>query len=367
MNRLDFGAAGISVSVDLDIGHIADLVIRSDGRELRPLHRAPWIEEPATQAAEWSPGTKGLSGDFLCAPFSASDIEEAPLHGWPANSRWQVLESRAVEDGWRARLQLERKVLGATVEKILTLRDRHPFLYQEHVFRGGSGELPAAHHPMTSMKAGGHIAFSRKRVALTPANPLEPDPSRGRYVLAYPARSNDLTRFPRADGGVYDLTAYPADGSAEDFVILVEDDHPGPGWTAVARQAEADLFMVLKDPSQLPVTMLWMSNGGRDYAPWSGRHRGVLGIEDGRTAVGHSASLGDNQLKQLGVPTSFALDPDGAVGFRHVLGGMPLAPGRKAPVRLDIAPARLDAIFVDGDTLSAPFDDMFLGAGRRDS
>lgn len=367
MNRLDFGAAGISVSVDLDIGHIADLVIRAQGRELRPLHRAPWIEEAATQMADWSPGTKGLSGDFLCAPFSASDIEEAPLHGWPANSRWQVLESSAIAGGWQVRLQLEKKVLGAIVEKVLTLRDGHPFLYQEHVFHGGSGELPAAHHPMTSMRAGGRIAFSPKRIALTPANSLEPDPSRGRYVLAYPARSDDLTRFPRADGGVYDLTVYPAGGSAEDFVILVEDEHPGPGWTAVARQAEADLFVVLKDPAELPVTMLWISNGGRDYAPWNGLHRGVLGIEDGRTAVGHSASLGDNPLKQFGVPTSFALDPHGSVRFRHVLGGMPLAPGSEAPVRLETSAGRLDAAFGDGRTVSAPFDDTFLGADHRKS
>jgi hypothetical protein len=367
MNRLDFGAAGISISVDLDIGHIADLAIEAGGRALRPLHRAPWIDEPATQAADWSPGTKGLSGDFLCAPFSASDIEDAPLHGWPANSRWKVIDNGAIEGGWRARLQLERKVLGATIEKVLTLRDRHPFLYQEHVFRGGAGELPAAHHPMTSMQAGGRLAFSPKRMGLTPAASLEPDPSRGRYVLAYPARSNDLARFPQADGGVYDLTVYPAGGSAEDFVILVEDDHPGPGWTAVARRAEADLVLVLKNPRELPVTMLWISNGGRDYAPWNGRHRGVLGIEDGRTAVGHSTSLGDNQLKQLGVPTSFVLDPKGEVSFRHVLGGMPLAAGRDAPVRMKTAGGRLEAIFAHGDPVSAPFDDRFLAMDRRGS
>ena len=48
--------------------------------------------------------------------------------------------------------RLRRKVMGATVDKILTLRDDHPFLYQEHVFSGGSGAISVAHHPMTAMQ-----------------------------------------------------------------------------------------------------------------------------------------------------------------------------------------------------------------------
>lgn len=363
MDSFDFSAEGISASVDLRIGHIADLTIQAGGRELRPLHRAPWVAEPAVQTSDLSPGTKWLSGDFLCAPFSASDIEEAPLHGWSANSRWTVEESTAIPGGWRARLRLKKKILDATVDKVLTLRDGHPFLYQEHVFTGGSGELPVAHHPMTSMKAGGRVAFSPKRLAMTPKASLEPDPARGRYVLAYPAEATNLQKFPRADGETYDLTRYPADGAAEDFVILVEDEHPGPGWTAVARQAEADLFIVLKNPAELPVTMLWISNGGRDYAPWNSRHRGVLGIEDGRTAVGHRASVGDNALKRLGVPTSFTLKPDGVVVFRQVLGGLPLDASREAPVGVNVEGNTLVATLPDGRSASAPYDGAFLGNG----
>lgn len=363
MDRLTIAAAGIALTIDLAIGHIVKLSIEAGSRTLEPLHRAPWIDEPATRDADWTPGTKGLSGDFLCAPFSTNDVDPAPLHGWSANSRWLVADSGRIAGGWRARLRLEKTILGATVEKILTLRDNHPFLYQEHVFAGGEGGLPAAHHPMTVMREGGLLAFSPKRLALTPDAPLEPDPARGRYVLAYPGESTDLTAFPRADGGRYDLTRYPAGGSAEDFVILVEAPHDGPGWTAVARRAEQDLVLVLKDPAALPVTMLWLSNGGRDYAPWNGRHRGVLGIEDGRTAVGHRASLGDNPLGRIGVPTSFALRPDGEVRFRHVIGGLPLAAAGTAPQRLDVEPGMMAAVFADGPALRAPFDDAFLPLG----
>lgn len=362
MDTASFAAQGVSVTLDLSIGHIADFAVEAGGRTLRPLHRAPWIGEPDDSLPASLPaGTRGLSGDFFCAPFSANDIEPAPIHGWPANSRWQAVASEAIAGGWRARFRLEHTVLGAAVEKTFVLRDGHPFLYQEHALIGGSGELPVAHHPMTVMQAGGRLAFSSKRLVLSPDVALETDPSRGRVALAYPAETADLTAFPRGDRGSYDLTRYPADGSHEDFVMAIEADHAGPGWTAVARAAEADLFLVLKNPADLPITMLWISNGGRDYAPWNGRHRGVLGIEDGRTAVGHAASLGDNRLKELGVPTSFVLDPAREVRVRHVMGVLPLAEGGVSPVRVETGAGLLTATLGDGSVLSVPYDDAFLG------
>ncbi|HEY4193517.1 MAG TPA: hypothetical protein VGM46_12795, partial [Mesorhizobium sp.] len=139
MDTVTIRANGISVSLDLGVGHLADMAVEAGGRILRPLHRAPWIDEPKESLPENLPeGVVRLSGDFLCAPFSRSDVEEAPLHGWTANSRWETLESAATDDGWRARFRLHRKVMGASVEKVLTLRDGHPFLYQEHLFSGGA-------------------------------------------------------------------------------------------------------------------------------------------------------------------------------------------------------------------------------------
>ena len=297
-----------------------------------------------------------LSGDFLCAPFSRGDIEEAPLHGWPANSPWEIVESAATADGWRAVFRLQRQVMGATVEKTLTLRDHHPFLYQEHVFLGGTGAVSAAHHTMTQMETGGRLAFSPKRLAATPDQAPEPDPARGRSLLAYPSQASNLQRFPTANGEPTDLTDYRADGRHEDFVTLVEADHDGLGWTAVARQAEDDLVLVLKNPAQLPVTMLWISNGGRDYAPWNGR-RGVLGIEDARAAIGHAASLGDNWLKRQSVSTAFELG--GRVSFRQVIGALPLE-ASGLPHHIDTASGFLRISTDRGTIREIPFDERFL-------
>ena len=364
MDTITIKAKGISVSVDLAVGHLADMAIDRDGRRLKPLHRAPWVGDISeTLPRDLPEGTVHLSGDFLCAPFSRSDVEEAPLHGWPANSAWDAVDSQATADGWRAVFRLRRKVMGASVDKILTLRDDHPFLYQEHVFSGGSGAISVAHHPMTSMKDGGMLAFSPKRLAETPADPLEPDPARGRFLLAYPARSTDLAHFPAKAGGTMDLADYRMDDRREDFITLVEADHGGPGWTALARHAEADLVLVLKNPAELPITMLWFSNGGRDYAPWSGRHIGVLGIEDGRAAVGHAASIGDNWLKQEGVATAFALGEGRSVSFRHVIGAVPLSNG-EPPRDIATAQGRMRILAADGSADDVPFDSDFLRIGR---
>ncbi|TJV39700.1 MAG: hypothetical protein E5Y02_24880 [Mesorhizobium sp.] len=353
-------ARGISVSLDLTVGHIADMTVDGDGRQLKPLHRAPWVDAGETLPNDLPQGTVRLSGDFLCAPFSRSDVEDAPLHGWPANSGWDITESSATDGGWRAGFRLRHKVMGASVDKILTLIDGHPFLYQEHVFSGGHGAISVAHHPMTAMKGGGRLAFSPKRFAATPADPLEPDPARGCFMLAYPARSADLGHFPAAAGGTRDLADYRMDDRREDFVTLVEADHGGPGWTALARKAEGDLVLVLKNPAELPVTMLWLSNGGRDYAPWSGRHLGVLGIEDGRAAVGHAASIGDNWLKREGVATAFALGD--SFSFRHVIGAMPL-PGGEPPQEVVTTDGRM-RLSAGGSTRDVPFDSDFLRIGQ---
>ncbi|RWH68874.1 hypothetical protein [Mesorhizobium sp.] len=364
MDTVTIAAKGISVSLDLAVGHIAAMEVEAEGRILKPLHRAPWVGSPReTLPANLPEGTVRLSGDFLCAPFSTSDVEPAPLHGWPANSEWDVVENGAIVGGWRAVFRLRRKVMGAAVDKVFTLRDDHPFLYQEHVFSGGSGAISVAHHPMTVMQGGGRLAFSPKRVAVTPPTPLEPDPARGRFMLAYPARTSDVTQFPLAAGGTTDLTAYRMEDLREDFITLVEADHGEPGWTAIARRAEKDLVLVLKNPAELPVTMLWFSNGGRDYAPWSGRHLGVLGIEDGRTAIGHAASLGDNWLKHEGVATAFALAEGRSVSFRHVIGAVTFAEA-EASADIEAVADRLRILAPNGAAKEVPFDGGFLRIGR---
>jgi hypothetical protein len=90
------------------------------------------------------------------------------------------------------------------------------------------------------------------------------------------------------------------------------------GWTAVTRLGKGDLYLSLRDPRAIPMTMLWHSNGGRDYAPWSGRHFGCLGVEEG--AAEHM--LGISTEADLAGPGALTLRPDGIAEVRHVIGAI---------------------------------------------
>ena len=304
----EFGA----VALDATIGNLRELSFQSEGRRITPLHTAHWV---GTDLADNIPPVeRSLAGDFFCAPFGLADVEPAPPHGWSANSNWTPV--RLEQD--RIELRLDTLVMGAKITKTVRLSPDAPLLYQTHALNEGEGALTVAHHPLVRLSGHGRLSCSPKRAALTPDVPLEA----GRTALACPARAEDLTHFPARRIGTIDLTQLPIAQGCEDFVTLVEDAGSDLGWTAIVREVERDIVFVLKDPDVLPVTMLWHSNGGRDYVPWDGRHTGVLGIEDGCAAgaCGHKASLAPNSISLEGVATALSLgDPH---SIRHVIGAV---------------------------------------------
>ncbi len=356
-------AEGVSVTLDLRVGHVRSLAIAGGGRSLTPLHTAPWVDDAAVTGDAAIPANlRFLSGDFFCAPFSTADVEAAPPHGWTANSPWRHVGTATEAHGVTALYRLERTVLGAMVEKRLTLRHRHPFLYETHSFIGGDGAVPVANHAMTRLAAGGRIAFSAKRAFETPHAPLESDPAMGRSRLAYPASAQDPARIPLADGGFADITRYPFAARHEDFLQLVERPENALGWLAASRPDSADVFVSLKNPAELPVTFLWFSNGGRDYPPWNGRHTGVLGVEEARaySLYGHRASIAPNPLSDGGTPTALALDAAGRVSVRNVIGVAPLPASGSAVAEVEARDGALAFTCEDGARFEAPFDAAFL-------
>lgn len=309
--------AGARLAVDPALGNIRTLSLVDGERLISPLHQAPWLHEPEVQADETLlPVERKLSGDFFCMPFGASDLDDAPAHGWPANSAWDVVPAMYGE----LCLMLKRRVQGAGIAKYQCLAPDAPLLYQFHIIEGGAGGVTLAHHPMIHMADGGTFFTSPKRLALTPDTPLEP----GRNRLACGARTSDLTAIPAEGGGTVDLTDLPIGTAHEDFVTLIEAPGAKLGWSAVIRRAENDIVLVLKDPRVLPITMLWHSNAGRDYGPWKGRHTGVLGIEDGIAAgaAGHRAALGPNPIADLGIPTALTLAEGKTHRIAHVIGAI---------------------------------------------
>ena len=71
------------------------------------------------------------------------------------------------------------------------------------------------------------------------------------------------------------------------------------------------MWFALKNPRVLASTVMWHSNGGRHYAPWSSRHRAVLGLEEvtSNFHFGLAASAAPNPVSRRGIPTALRLDP----------------------------------------------------------
>ena len=169
----------------------------------------------------------------------------------------------------------ERTVLGATVEKRLTLRRGHPFLYETHSFVGGEGAVPVANHAMAALPAGGRLAFSPKRRIETPATAARARP--GPRAVTPRLSGRDNRSDPRRRCATAASPTSRAIRSPTGMRTL-------PCWSRRPAHASAgarprapttrDAMLSLKNPHDFPVTFLWWSNGGRDYSPWNGRHIG---------------------------------------------------------------------------------------------
>jgi hypothetical protein len=340
---------GISLAFRRESGIIDDLVITGDdGKELRPLHRAPWVVSGEDLPDGVALVERRLAGDFFCAPFGRVR-DDIPIHGWAANGTWtKTGTERASNGAVSATYVLRETIEGAKLTKELTLCPNHPVVYQRHVFDGGQGAIPVAHHAMIHVPGGARLTFSSKASGFTLARPLEPDPKRGRSVLLYPQRFSSLAKVKRADGGVSDASLYPFDESHEDLIIMSEAPGAKLGWSAALAKAQGFLFFALKDASILPHTVLWMSNGGRSYAPWKSRHRAVIGIEE--ASLDHHL-IADPQDGDAGL----ALGQGKTTVVRYALGAIP-APKSWTAVR-DIRLGGNEVTLVDasGDTRTLPF------------
>lgn len=302
-------------------GQLGPVKFRLGRQVVEPLHTAPWCGE--SEAKKLIPLLRGLRGDFFCAPFGAGPAwrgENHPPHGETANGDWKVTAS-APE---RLVAVLRTRVRSGKVTKMLEARPGETNLYQTHLLEGSSGRMCLGHHAMLDFNRNGPgaISFSKLRLAQVLPVPFE-NPVQGGYSSLKPgAWLRRLDRVPMADGSTTDLTRYPAREGFEDLVMVHHKDADDFAWAAVVFVEKGFVWFSLKNPAYLASTVLWHSNGGRHYAPWSGRHRGVLGVED-VTAYFHlglAASLAPNPWREKGVPTSLALSPRKVTRIPYIMG-----------------------------------------------
>lgn len=318
----------VSFSLKKTGGQIGPVKFRIQRQLIEPFHTAPWCDTPA--AAEMIPLLRELRGDFFCAPFGNGPGwrgEVHPPHGETANAEWTVTAS-APE---RLVAVLETRVRPGQITKVVEARPGETNLYQTHLFAGYQGGMCCGHHAMLDFNRNGPgvVSTSKLHLAQVLPAPFENPVLGGYSALKQGAWWRRLDKVPLANGGTTDLTRYPAREGFEDLVMIHHWDTEDFAWAAVVFPEKKFIWFSLKNPARLASTVLWHSNGGRHYAPWSGRHRGVLGVED-VTAYFHlglGASLAPNPWKEKGVPTSLNFTRSKTTRIPYIMGVAALPAG----------------------------------------
>jgi hypothetical protein len=350
-------------------GHLGPVAFRVGNKKIQPFSVAPWAEEPA--AAELPAILKVLRGDFFCLPFGGNATpfqgEQHPPHGDTANRRWTL---EAAKKG-QLHLSMQTQARDGRVDKHITLCPGHTAIYQRHVISGMAGPMSFGHHAMLKFPdvAGcGVVTTSRFRRGHVAPLPLEQPAERGYSSLRAGAVFHSLEHVPTQTGESADLSYYPARRGFEDLVLLDADERQRFAWTAVTFPSEGYVWFALKDPRVLRQTIFWLSNGGRHYPPWNGRHINVLGIEDVTSFFhyGLAESATKNALTTAGRVTSHMLYPAHPLAVNYIIAVAPIPPDfdRLSSILPATDGQSVQLVSRNKRRVAVPLDLGFLGIAR---
>ncbi len=342
------------------------------GRKLQPYSVAPWAEERTDPSLP--PILKALRGDFFCLPFGGNDTpfgkEKHPVHGETANARWQF---RSLESGAGRtclHLSLATKVRPGRVDKRIWLLEGQNTVYCQHVVSQMEGPMNLGHHAMLKFPdepGSGLLATSPFVYAQVFPGAFELPENRGYCLLKPGAQFKSLEKVPTITGGTADLTRFPSRRGFEDLVMIVSDADVPFAWTAVTFPKERYVWFALKDPRVLRETVFWISNGGRHYPPWSGRHVNVMGVEEVTSYFhfGLAESARKNPISQKGFPTCVRLSSRKPLVVPYLMGvaSIPAGFGRVASIQAARGKQALLLKSANGRQVEAAVDVEFLRAG----
>jgi hypothetical protein len=288
-----------------------------DGRSVYPLHVAPWEDEDMSD----QPGIlRRLRGDWPCVPFGAAPQRPLPKpwsgdifkpgppqiaddphpHGYGSNHHWSLRQS-------------ESQCLTGTV----LYPDNHPIEALERHVEGIAGRteiacsltvtprrdcnLPIGLHPVFKLpNSEGDAILDVGPHKTVWSHPLDEERP---VSLVHPNRHfESLDNLWSREDRPLSLTRLPSAGASETLLLLTGTC----GRVHLTNKAERYRVTLQWDPEVFPSLMLWMSNRGRAYRPWNGRHL-AIGIEPVRAAfdLGVRISARPNPLNNAGVETSY--------------------------------------------------------------
>lgn len=307
-------------------GQLAPVSFQLGSRKVEPFSIAPWAG--GVEASKQSRMLQALRGDFFCAPFGGGDLpyrkENHPPHGETANADWKFKSLEKGEGRTTLRLSLGTKARKGRVDKWIQLRQGQTVLYCRHRLSGLAGKMSLGHHAMLKFqeKEIALVSTSRLRLGQVAPEPFEDAVKGGYSSLKTGASFDSLDKVPTLIPGYADLSLYPARRGFDDLVMIAHWDKPEWAWTAVVFPRQRYVWFSLKDPRVLQSTVFWISNGGRHYPPWNGKHVNVLGIEDVTSYFhyGLPFSARTNEWNRRGLATCLSLKKSSPLTVNYIMG-----------------------------------------------
>lgn len=348
----------LSLAVTVRGGHMAPVSFHLAEGDVAPYSLSPWLagdhqDQPVLLSV--------LRGDFLCLPFGGQ--QQGPPHGDPANADWRLVSS----SDHSLLLELDCSDSGAHVEKQFSVLPGQHAIRIEHRISRLEGEWSYGTHPILDLsgmpEGAGRVSTSPMRWLSTFPG-LFAVPEAGEVQSLQPdTRFCDLREVPLADGGTVDLSRWPALPGNEELVMMANEpaSEAQPfAWSAMVM--DGYVWYCLKDSTDFPATLLWMSNGGRSQPPWSGRHLGRIGIEEVCSHFSNGVDLSRrNLLAAEGIPTVRRFQADETVSLR-ILQAVAAVPGDFDRVAT-LVPAGEDAVTLtaeSGASVTVPLDWKFV-------
>lgn len=360
------GAASFSLSSDLvslfvtqEGGHLAPVTFKIDDRIVSPYALAPWL--PDEVDATLPVLLKNLRGDFLCLPFGPQ--ENGPPHGESANASWKFVSQVDLS----LTLEMEAYDVSAKITKTLSLRPGETAIYLTHQIDGLEGDWSYGTHPILDLSS---LPSGTARLSVSPfrwasvypecfSNPADG----ARQQLEIGAIFSDLTEVPLADGGTTNLTYYPSESPTDDLVMMISEassEEQPFAWSACV--FDGYVWFALKNPTDFPATMFWISNGGRSAAPWHSLHTARIGIEDVCSHFCDSVDISRKDLlHNLSVPCTRSFSKDQPVTLKNIqaVAAVPLNFGKVQSI-IPVSENEIQITGENGDSVTVPLNWNFV-------
>lgn len=270
---IPFETPFVSTGLFLTGGTLKAPLFHLESGVFSPLHAAPWVNSDK-EAVEGRLGN--LQGDFFCCPFGGnSETGEGvqhPLHGFCAHEDWIPLDQEG---------QFQFSKGDLTIVKEVIVGEDHPAIYQRHTL-SGKGKVCYGQHVM--LQTGGrNVTWWTSPFHHGQVFPgiFEGPETQGRQSLMPGGRFKRLDWAPGKEGRCFDISRRPHATGTDDLCQIFHLLDRKVAWHAALFPGSPNrLWVSIKAAKTLPSTVIWMSEGGRDYAPWNGRHTGVLALED---------------------------------------------------------------------------------------